>query len=167
MLGQGATTATSTNSKWQAIVSNGNWVQLKLNGKPVGLVTDCGYDESFNVQPIKTLNRLQALGYDPTGYTCSISIGAYIPNKAKYPTGVKTPDDGEVHANDILNIDVEQVWETGIAPEWDSMEFYDSRAKKTLAAFSGVILDKNSGKVNKEQAVTMNLSLYAVKRDQT
>ena len=44
MSGQGATTATSTNSKWQAIVSNGNWVQLKLNGKPVGLVTDCGYD---------------------------------------------------------------------------------------------------------------------------
>ena len=149
-------------------------VQFSANGKLTshrnpGSFTDNVYDAG-SAGAVAAGNAViigESTGYDPTGYTCSISIGAYIPNKAKYPTGVKTPDDGEVHANDILNIDVEQVWETGIAPEWDSMEFYDSRAKKTLAAFSGVILDKNSGKVNKEQAVTMNLSLYAVKRDQT
>lgn len=162
--GAGFSTKTIQDSNYQGIAANGSWVQLKLNGKPVGLVTNVSYEESFGLQAIQVLNKLNAISYDPANYTCTISIGTFVPNKAKFPSGASTPDGGEIHGGDILGIDVEQVWETGLAPEWGSMELYDTRSKKTLALFEAVILDKSSVNIQKGQQVAMNLNFYAVKR---
>jgi hypothetical protein len=126
------------------VIATGASVQLKV-GKTsdtpdtiLGLVTNVSCQENHNLQDANVIGVLGPISIDPQGYSCTISVGTFVP--AKLSIG------GDTYQADITEGVLENLpkradlFATSKGKVFQSMEFYDKDSGTTLAKFVGVVL---------------------------
>ena len=81
------------------LVTGGPWLQLVADGEKVALVTNVNSDIDHGLQPINVIGHRGPVGYDQLGYTCSITIGAFVAHLNAQRT---FPDGGSRAVADFL-----------------------------------------------------------------
>lgn len=146
----------------QGLIANGKRIRvtLEVNGviKNIGLAKNASWDDDFKLQATEVMGCLEAVSYDTMGYSCSINLGTFVPNKkivGKYADG------GEITILDFLP-NCEDVWKTGLMPEHKILSFVNMSTGEILNQFQDVMV--SSCGATMDGFVTYNVKLVAVKR---
>lgn len=146
----------------QGLIANGKRCRIVLDiggvQKNLGLATSASYNEDFKLQPAEVLGCLQPVSYDSMGYSCSIDLGVFVPNKNEIKSYA---DGGEITISDFLPV-VEDVWKDGMMPEHSTLSFINTSTKKIINQFQDVMVSSNG--VSISGFITNNVKLVAIKR---
>ena len=148
----------------QKMIAGGAWVQVmvRINGilKAIGMASGCSYNEDWNVQAANVLNHLGPISLDSQGYTCSIDLNTFVPEKkvALYDDG------GEITIEDLLPYR-DEVQVDGKGKTFDQVLFVNTATQKVLRSFTGVVVASNGEQVSPNAYVTENMRFLAIKRD--
>lgn len=146
------------------LISGGAWVQIQvmLNGalRSIGMASGCSYDEDWNVQQAQVLGHLGPISLDSQGYSCSISMSLFVPEKKL----TLYADGGEITIEDILPFR-DEVQEDGKGKEFEQLLFMNKATQKILNSFSGVVVASNGEQVSPNAYITASMRLLALKRD--
>ena len=148
----------------EKLIAGGAWVQvlLTIEGvlKSIGLASGCSYDEDWAIQQANVLNRLGPISLDSQGYTCSITLSVFVPEKKL----TLYTDGGEITIEDILPYR-DDVQIDGKGKEFDHLVFMNTALNKVLRSFSGVVVASNGEQISPNAYVTENMRFQALKRD--
>jgi len=148
------------------LVAGGAWIQVlvKISGVlySVGLASGCSYDEDWNIQQANVLNHLGPVSLDSQGYTCSITLSTFVPEK----TMTLYADGGEITIEDLLPTR-DEVQVDGKGREYEQLVFQNTATQKVVRSFSGVVVASNGEQVSPNAYVTENMRFLALKRDRT
>jgi len=137
------------------MIAGGAWVQIIINGEPVGLATGASYDEDFAVNPANVLNYHGPVDYDSQGYSCTITLNTFVPERpgqGPWPDGgIKAlheylPSRSEIQAND------------------GKPQFLNFATGELVAQFRKVMVASDGVQVSPNSYVTANMRLMAVER---
>jgi len=150
----------------ERLIAGGAWVQVKVqydDGKwyAIGLASGCSYDEDWSLQPANVLNHLGAVSYDSQGYTCSITINAFVSNNAGAINIL--PDGGEKTLGDLLPLR-DDVQKNGKGRTFTGLAFVNTATAESLNEFQDVAVAGNGVQVAANSQVTINMRMNAVKR---
>lgn len=147
------------------LIAGGAWVQVLIDGEPVGLATQASYDEDWQVNPANVLNYLGAIDYDSQGYSCSITMGTFIPENPT-PTSAVPWADGGVRTLSSFLVTRSQVQGDGHGKpgEHDLLQFVNTATGEVLASFRKVMLASNGIQISPNSYVTANIRFMAVER---
>jgi hypothetical protein len=150
----------------EKLVANGAYAQLRLkvagSMRAIAMVSNVNFDESYQIQPLNVIGHLGPISYDSQGYSCSVSIGTFIPEKNL----TVYADGGEITIRDILPTRSE-VQINGKGAEFELLDIVNKATGQIIAAFSTVILDSNGGQVNPNAYMSSNLRFLAVEKLRT
>lgn len=156
----------------QRLISGGAWTQvwvqipealgLSVSGLvPVGLATGASYDEDFAVNPANVIGYHGPIDYDSQGYTCSITIQAFVP---EVPGSGPWPEGGVIAIHDLL-VTRAQVQSNGGRPgEFDVMQFVNLSTGEVINSFSKVMLASDGVQIAPNSFVTANMRFMSVER---
>jgi len=148
----------------EKMIAGGAWVavQIKINGViyTVGMASGCSYNEDWAIQQANVLNHLGPISLDSQGYTCSIDITTFVPEKKLTLYG----DGGDITIEDLLPYR-DDVQVDGKGKEFEQMIFLNTANNKVLRSFSGVVVASNGETVSPNAYVTENMRFLALKRD--
>jgi len=148
----------------EKMIAGGAWTQImvSIDGvlKAVGLASGCSYDEDWGIQQANVINHLGPISLDSQGYTCSISISIFVPEK----TLVLYADGGEITIEDLLPYR-DDVQIDGKGKEFEQLLFMNTAKNKVLRSFSSVVVASNGEQISPNAYVTENMRLMAIKRD--
>lgn len=149
------------------IIASGAWAQIRVresSGSPlkvIGMVTDASYQENFNLQDANVVGHLGPISIDSQGYSCSVSIGTYVPEKKEQGGGYA--DGGDTTVTDLLPTRSDIQFD-GKGKTFEYMDFYNKATGEVLNAFSHVIVADNGSRVGPNAYITKNISLRAIER---
>lgn len=143
------------------LIAGGAWVQLLFNGQPVGLAANCSYDEDWVVNPANVLNYHGPIDYDSQGYSCTITLGTFIPET---PGTGPWPDGGSRALADYLPIRREVQSNNGKPGEIDTVQFVNTATGEVLNQFRKAMIASNGTQIAPNSYVTANLRMMAVER---
>ena len=148
----------------EKLIAGGAWVQvlITLDGvlKALGIASGCSYDEDWAIQQANVINHLGPISLDSQGYTCSITLSAFVPEK-KFTLYA---DGGEITIEDILPYR-DEVQIEGKGKEFDQLLFMNTATNKVLRSFSSVVVASNGEQISPNAYVTENVRFMAIKRD--
>lgn len=148
----------------EKMIAGGAWVQVQImvDGElqALGLAQGCSYDEDWNIQQANVLNHLGPISLDSQGYTCSITLSAFVPEKVS----TLYADGGEITIEDILPYR-DTVQEDGKGRNFDQLVFVNTATQKIIRSFSGVVVASNGEQVSPNAYVIENMRFLALKRD--
>ena len=148
----------------EKLIAGGAWVQvlISLDGvlKALGIASGCSYDEDWAIQQANVINHLGPISLDSQGYTCSITLSAFVPEK-KFTLYA---DGGEITIEDILPYR-DEVQIEGKGKEFDQLLFMNTATNKVLRSFSSVVVASNGEQISPNAYVTENVRFMAIKRD--
>ncbi len=146
------------------MIAGGAWVQIQVmvNGalRSIGLASGCSYDEDWNIQQAQVLGHLGPISLDSQGYSCSISMSLFIPEKKL----ILYADGGEITIEDILPFR-DEVQEDGKGKEFEQLLFMNKATQKVINSFSGVVVASNGQQLSPNAYITASMRLLAIKRD--
>jgi len=146
------------------LIQGGAWVQVQvmLAGvlRSIGLASGCSYDEDWNIQQAQVLGHLGPISLDSQGYSCSISMSLFIPEKKL----TLYADGGEITIDDILPFR-DEVQEDGKGREFEQMLFLNKATQKVVNSFSGVVVASNGQQCSPNAYITASMRFLAIKRD--
>lgn len=143
------------------LIAGGAWVQVLINGEPVGLATQAAYDEDWAVNPANVLNYHGPADYDSQGYSCTVTLGTFVPER---PDSGPWPDGGVKALADFLVTRSEVQSNDGKPGEFDLLQFVNTATGDVLAQFRKVMLASNGIQVSPNSYVTANIRFMAVER---
>ena len=143
------------------MIAGGAWVQILINGQPVGLAMNASYDEDWAVQPANVLNYHGPVDYDSLGYSCSVMLGTYVPER---PGEGPWPDGGQKALADYLVTRSQVQSNDGKPAEYDLLQFVNTATKEILNQFRKVMLASNGRQIAPNSYVTENIRFMAVER---
>lgn len=147
------------------MIAGGAWVQVKVkkDGKmmPLGLATNVSYDEDWGVQPANVLNHLGPVSYDSQNYTCSVTLGTFVPEKAADLTSI--PDGGAITVNDLIPTR-DEIQLDGKGREYETLQFVNTATGAIINQFEKAIVASNGASANPNAYVTANMRFNCVKR---
>jgi len=150
----------------EKMIAGGAWVQVQVMIQgilyAIGIASGCSYDEDWNIQQANVLNHLGPISLDSQGYSCSISLTAFVPEKSI----VLYADGGEITIEDLLP-NRDEVQRDGKGRGFDQMIFLNTSTQKVIRSFSGVVVASNGEQVSPNAYVTENMRFLAIKRDRT
>jgi hypothetical protein len=148
------------------IIAGGAWCQVRIREasggtlKVIGLATEASYSEDFQLQPAAVIGYLGPASIDSQGYTCSITIGTFVPeNKAS--TGY--PGAGDTTLTDLLSTRSE-VQEAGKGKTFDYLDFYNTATGEVINAFSQAIISSDGSRIAPNSYVSQNITLLSIER---
>lgn len=148
----------------EKLIAGGAWCQVlvMIDGvlKAIGLAAGATYDEDWNVQPANVLNNLGPISLDSQGYTCSITLQVYVPEKSM----TLYADQGEITIEDILPYR-DDVQKDGKGKTFDQLVFMNTAKSKVLRSFTGVAIASNGENISPNAYVQENVRFLALKRD--
>lgn len=148
----------------EKMIAGGAWVQVlvALEGilKSIGLASGCSYDEDWAVQQANVLNHLGPISLDSQGYTCSITLSVFVPEK----TLILYADGGEITIEDLLPYR-DDVQFDGKGKEFNQLLFMNTATNKVIRSFSGVVVASNGEQISPNAYITENMRFQAIKRD--
>ncbi|RLE46001.1 MAG: hypothetical protein DRJ31_10540 [Candidatus Methanomethylicota archaeon] len=148
----------------EKLIAGGAWVQVqvKVDGelRALGLAQGCSFDEDWNIQQAGVLNHLGPISLDSQGYTCSITLSAFVP-EAK---NTLYADGGEITIEDLLPYR-DDVQLDGKGRNFDQLAFVNTATQKVIRSFTGVVVASNGEQVSPNAYVIENIRFLALKRD--
>jgi hypothetical protein len=145
----------------EKLLAGGAWVQVLINGEPVGLCTNASYDEDWAVNPANVLNYHGPVDYDSQGYSCSITMGTFVPEK---PQMTPFPDGGQKALHDYLPTRSQVQSNAGKPGGFDLLQFANTATGEILAQFRKVMIASNGIQISPNSYVTANMRMMAVER---
>lgn len=142
-------------------VCGGAWVQVMIDGQAVGLATQAAYDEDWAVNPANTLNHHGPLDYDSQGYSCTITLGTFVPER---PGMGPWPDGGQIALSDLLVTRSHVQSNDGKPGEFDLLAFVNTATGEIINQFRRVMLASNGTQIAPNSYVTSNLRFMSVER---
>lgn len=143
------------------IITGGAWVQVLINGEPVGLTNQASYDEDWAVNPANVLNYHGPVDYDSQGYSCTITLGTFVP---EVPGAGPWPDGGITALADYLPTRSFVQSNDGKPGEFDLMQFVNTATGNLLNQFRRVMIASNGTNITPNAYVTANIRLMAIER---
>jgi hypothetical protein len=143
------------------IITGGAWVQIIIDGEPVGLTTSASYDEDWGITPANVLNVLGPMDYDSQGYSCNITLATFIPET---PGSSPWPDGGVKALSEFLPTRSQVQGNGGKPGEFGEMQFFNTATRLLVAAFKQVIVASNGVQVNPNTYLTANIRLMSLER---
>ena len=148
----------------EKLIAGGAWVQtlVMIEGalRSIGLASGVSYDEDWNIQPANVLNYLGPISLDSQGYTCSITLSVFVPEK----TLTLYRDGGEITIEDLLPYR-DDVQADGKGRGFDQLVFQNTATNKVLRSFSEAVVASNGEQVSPNAYVSENIRFLAIKRD--
>ncbi len=143
------------------LVAGGAWVQVLINGDPVGLANQASYDEDWAINAVNVLNYHGPVDYDSQGYSCSITLGTFVPEK---PDLGPWPDGGTKALHEFLPTRSEVQSNDGKPGEFDLLQFVNTATGEILNQFRKVMLASNGTQISPNSYVTANMRFMCVER---
>lgn len=143
------------------LIAGGAWVQVLINGDPVGLATQAAYDEDFAVNPANVLNFHGPVDYDSQGYSCTVTLGTFVPER---PDLGPFPDGGVTPLTDYLVTRSQVQSNDGKPGEYDLLQFVNTATGEIVNQFRKVMLASNGTQISPNSYVTSNLRFMAIER---
>jgi hypothetical protein len=130
-------------------IAGGAWVEVRIDGTPVGLASNVNFSEDFRVQPIEVLNTFGVFEYESFGYTCQLQMQWFIAkDKADFDRLI--PKRSDIQAD-------------GLMPE-HLLELIDTALGTVHQAFRGVVLATVGSQIQANQFITGDVSFFAKER---
>jgi hypothetical protein len=145
----------------QKLIAGGAWVQVIVDGDPIGLATNASYDEDWAVNPANVLNYLGPCDYDSQGYSCTITMGAFVP---EIPGAGNLPDGGTKSLHDYLTTRRVVQQGGGKPGEFNLLQFVNTSTGEILNQFRKVLLASNGTQISPNSYVTSNIRFMSVER---
>lgn len=145
----------------QKMIAGGAWVQVLVNGQPVGLATGASYDEDWMVNPVNVLNFHGPVDYDSQGYSCTSSLSTFVPER---PGEGPWPDGGEVALAEFIPTRSQVQSNDGKPGEFDVMQFINTATGSQVNLFRKVMIASNGVQITPNSYVTANIRLMVVER---
>ena len=127
----------------------------------IALVTNYQVNEDFQAQEATCLGNLGPVSIDPQGYTCSGSVGSFLPSKRKLDGTQQYADGGKKAIMDYVPSRA-QYMEDGALPKIAYMDFYNKKAGKVLVALEGVLITSNGVDADGNAYVKNNVQFRAL-----
>lgn len=143
------------------LIAGGAWVQVIIDGNPVGLATGASYDEDWAVNPANVLNFHGPVDYDSQGYSCTITLSTFVPER---PNETSWPDGGNKALFEFLPTRSEVQSNDGKPGEFDQLQFLNTATGELVAQFRRVMVASNGVQVTPNSYVTANIRLMSVER---
>lgn len=131
--------------------------------KTVGLVMNASYNEDFNVVPAQVLGFFGPISLDAQNYSCTITLGAYVPLKPKEVITVPYLDGGTTTLAQQLKTRSE-VALTGKGTVIPQIDFTDIQVGTVYNSFNQAIITSNGTSIGAAAYVTQNISLTCIER---
>jgi hypothetical protein len=149
----------------EKMIAGGAWIQVLVKDedgilKSIGLASGCSYDEDWAIQQANVLNHLGPVSLDSQGYTCTINMSAFVPEKKL----ILYADGGEITIEDLLPYR-DDVQLDGKGKAFAQLLFMNTATNKVLRSFSEVVVASNGEQVSPNAYVTVNIRFMAIKRD--
>ncbi len=145
----------------EKILAGGAWVQVRIDGEPVGLATQAAYDEDWAVNPANVLNYHGPVDYDSQGYSCTVTLGTFVPER---PGTGPWPDEGTIALSDLLVTRAFVQSNDGKPGEFDLLQFINTATGEEINRFRKVMLASNGVQIAPNSYVTMNIRFMCVER---
>lgn len=148
------------------IIASGAWAQVRVrvNGalRVIGMASNASYSENFALQDANVIGHLGPISIDSQGYSCSVSIGTFVPEN-RVPVGGQYADGGDMTLNEMLptRSDVQLA---GKGKTFEYMDFYNKATGEVLTAFAHVIISDDGAQINPNAYITNNIQLRAIER---
>lgn len=147
----------------QKVIAGGAWIQVMINGSPVGLATQASYDEDWGVNPANVLNYHGPVDYDSQGYSCTLTLGTFVPER---PNEGPWPDGGQKALAEFIPTRTFVQSNAGKPGEFDMVQFYNTATRTVVNAFRKVMLASNGVQISPNSYVTANMRMMCVERTQ-
>lgn len=149
----------------QKLIAGGAWVQVLVRGddgvlKSIGLASGTSYDEDWNIQQANVINHLGPISLDSQGYTCTINLSAFVPEKKL----TLYADGGEITIEDLLPYR-DEVQLDGKGKTFQQLVFMNVAMNKVIRSFTHVAVASNGEQVSPNAYLTENIRFTALKRD--
>ena len=149
----------------EKLIAGGAWLQVLVSEeggplKSLGLASGISYDEDWNITPANVLNYLGPISLDSQGYTCSINLSVFVPEKSL----TLYADQGEITIEDILPYR-DDVQTDGKGKTFSQLVFQNTSSNKVVRSFSGVVVASNGEQVSPNAYITENIRFMSLKRD--
>lgn len=131
--------------------------------KIVGMVTNASYNEDFNVVPANVIGFFGPISLDAQNYSCSITLGAYVPLKPKEEITVPYLDGGTTTLAQQLKTRSE-VALTGKGTVLTQIDFTDTQGGVIYNSFSQAVITSNGTTIGSASYVTQNIQLICIER---
>ena len=145
----------------EKLIAGGAWVQVLIEGEPVGLATQAAYDEDWAVNPANVLNYHGPVDYDSQGYSCTVTLGTFIPER---PGFGPWPDGGVKSLSDFLVTRSQVQSNDGKPGEVDLLQFLNTATGEIVNQFRKVMLASNGVQISPNSYATANIRFMAVER---
>jgi hypothetical protein len=150
------------------IIATGASVQVRIGKNTdtpnivIGLATNASYQENYNLQDAVVLGTLGPVSIDVQGYTCTITIGTFVPSKLAM--GENRYD--AVATEGILeNVPYrEDIFSSLPGQKFQSLDFYDKDSGTVLAQFSGAVLSDDGITVEGNAYAKGNVQFRALEK---
>ena len=143
------------------IIAGGAWIQVAFDGVPVGLAMNATYDEDWAVNPANVLNYHGPVDYDSQGYSCSLTLGTFVPEQ---PKAGPWPDGGITALAEYLPTRSQVQSNDGKPGEIDLVQFINTATGQLVNQFRRVMIASNGVQISPNSYVTANIRLMAIER---
>ncbi len=148
----------------EKMIAGGAWtqVQIKIAGilYGLGLASGCSYNEDWAIQQANVLNHLGPISLDSQGYSCSLDLSVFVPEKKN----LLYADRGEITIEDLLPYR-DDVQADGKGRDFEQLLFLNTANQKVLRSFTTVVVASNGEQVSPNAYITANMRFLALKRD--
>ena len=154
------------------LIASGAWVMVTFNeiasgattptAKVVLLATNCSFDEDWRIQEANVLGYLGPVALDTQGYSCSITIGAFLTEDAASAALVRTEFAGGVSLASLMPLR-DDVQTAGIGKKFASVVFTNI-ADASVLVFNDCVIASNGMQASPNAYVGTNMRLMARER---
>lgn len=129
----------------------------------LGLVQNASYNEDFNVVPAQVLGFLGPVSLDSQNYTCSLTLGTFVPLNPTQDVTVPYLDGGTTTLQKLLKTRSD-IALTGKGTVISQIDFVDIEAGVVYNSFSQCIIASNGVQIGAAAYVTSNMQLMCIER---
>lgn len=129
----------------------------------LGLVQNASYNEDFGVTPAIGIGHYGPLSIDPQNYTCSITIGTYIPLDPNKQVVEPYLDGGNLTMSQKMKTRAD-IALTGVGTVFPQMDFVDRTNGVVVNSFNHCVVASAGRNVSGNAHVVSNIQLLSIER---
>lgn len=133
------------------------------NRQTLGLVQNASFNEDFNVVTAQVIGFFGPVSLDSQNYSCSLTLGTYVPLNPRGEIVVPYLDGGETTIQKLLKTRSE-IALTGKGTTLSQIDFVDIQAGVVYNSFNQCVISTNGVTIGAAAYVTANIQLMCIER---
>jgi len=152
----------------ERIIQQGSFCNVVIydetsNRQTLGLVQNASYNEDFNVVSALVIGFFGPVSNDSQNYSCTLSIGTYVPLDPREDITVPYLDGGETTIQQLLKTR-SQISLTGKGTVLSQIDFIDLQAGTVYNSFNQCTISTNGVSIGAAAYVTSNIQMMCIER---